>query len=81
MPATLTLELDDALSASLTSLTASWHVPPQEAVKRALSAAAEQLPPAKSSSALESFRQLQAAVNLTQAGAIAWKQSVSDARR
>ncbi|HEY1049925.1 MAG TPA: hypothetical protein VGE39_09230 [Prosthecobacter sp.] len=78
---TLTLELDDAIAASLTSLAEAWHVPPQEAVKRAVSAAANAIPSAATPSALEIFRSLQAAVRLSPSKAEEWKNAVSDARR
>ena len=79
--ATLTLELDDAAEQTLQSLAESWHVLPEEAVKRAVSAAAQSLPPAKPSAALDAFRRLQTEVRLTAEQAEAWKESVADARR
>ena len=81
MAAILTLELDDAAEQTLQSLAESWHVGQLEAVKRAVSAAAQSLPLVKQPTALEAFRRLQAEVRLTAEQAEAWKQSVSDARR
>ena len=65
MAATLTLELDDASEQTLQTLADSWHVLPQEAVKRAVSAAAQTLPPSPPSAALDAFRRLQAELRLT----------------
>ena len=80
MSGTLILELDEASATMLQSLAKSWHVAPQEAVKRAVSAAAENLSPGQPTP-LEAFRQLQAAVQLTPEQAEAWKHAVVDARR
>lgn len=81
MSAILTLELDDSAALTLQSLAESWHVPPQEAVKRAVKAAASALSSSKQSAALDAFRRLQTEVQLTPDLAKAWKQSISEARR
>lgn len=81
MPATLTLELDDDDAISLQSLADTWHVAPQEAVRRAVKATAKGLTVNKPLEALSAFRRLQAAVDLSPEQALAWKQSVADGRR
>jgi predicted transcriptional regulator len=81
MSAILTLELDDSAAHSLQSLADSWHVAPQEAIKRAVKAAAKSLQARTPSEALSAFRQLQQAANLTPEQATEWKRSVADARR
>jgi len=80
MADTLTLELDEASASMLQSLVESWQVPPQEAVKRAVSAAAQTLS-SRELTRLEAFRRLQAEVQLTPGQAEVWKHSISEARR
>ena len=81
MASTLTLELDDAAASTLQALAESWHVAPQEAVKRAVSVAASTLPLKPISMALEALKNLQQEIQLTREQADSWKHSVSESRR
>ncbi|MCE9587173.1 MAG: hypothetical protein K8R57_02540 [Verrucomicrobia bacterium] len=81
MSSTVTIELDDAATSTLRSLAETWHLAPQEALKRAVSVAASTLPIEPVASALQALRQLQREVCLTSAQADAWKDSVVQARR
>jgi hypothetical protein len=78
----LTIELDESTANTLQDLTNFWGVAPQEAVARAVQAAAQSLPlRASSQERVAAFRQLQEAAGVTGEKAAQWKDSARAGRR